>query len=125
MECQQIKALFKQLQKQKKFPFPAVGNIPDVPETQGVYVIRDSAQRVVHVGRTLRGCAGLRQRLNDHLQGRSSFVRNYLIDRTLLRNGYTFQYLPVQDNRQRALLENLTTAWHCPAHLGLGTANAE
>jgi hypothetical protein len=122
MECREIKSLFKQLQKQKPFPFPKKGESLNVSNKHGVYVIRDSAQIVVHVGRSISGVEGLYQRLKDHLNGNSSFARNYLDGKgSQLRNAYTFQYLEVQDERQRALLEHFATAWHCPKHLGLGS----
>jgi hypothetical protein len=38
-----------------------------------------------------------------------------------LRKGFTFQYLEVPNDRERALLEHRATAWHCPAHLGVGS----
>jgi hypothetical protein len=37
-----------------------------------------------------------------------------------LRKGYTFQYLDVEDDRARALLESCAIWWLCPQHLGLG-----
>ena len=40
----------------------------------GVYIIYSPNGRVTHVGRTVRGKRGLRQRLNNHLHGASSFV---------------------------------------------------
>ena len=51
----------------------------------------------------------------------SSFVIVHLrSDGKALREGYTFQYLEVPNERERALLEHFATAWHCPEHLGLG-----
>jgi hypothetical protein len=120
MEHQKIKTLFKQLQKQKERRFPKKGEPLVAALTQGVYVIRDGAGRVVHVGRTLRGLKGIYQRLDNHLRGQSSFADGHLKgDGSRLRDGYTFQYLEGQDNRERALLEYFATAWHCP-ELGRG-----
>ena len=51
----------------------------------------------------------------------SSFTRVYLKGkRSVLRHGFKFQYLELADDEMRALLEHFATAWHCPAHLGLG-----
>jgi hypothetical protein len=95
----------------------------NAPYTRGVYLIRDPADRVVHVGRTPRGKNGLHQRLSDHLAGRSSFVYYHLgQDGSRLRNGYTFQFIEVEDARTRALLEAFATGWLCPDHLGLADA---
>jgi hypothetical protein len=121
MEPQEIETLLEQLDNQKSYPFPKIGQPVDAPKTQGVYIIRDSATKVVHVGRTHRGHSGLFQRLYQHLRGQSSFVQAHLDGiGSRLREGYTFQYLEVPDGRRRALLEHLATARHCPEHLGLG-----
>lgn len=121
MERRTIEKLFRRLEQQKRHRFPRPGERLDAPVDHGVYVIRDSAKRVVHVGRTLRGRRGLSQRLHNHLRGQSSFVRIYLGGKSKeLGTGYTFQYLKVQDDRQRALLEYHATARYCPKHLGLG-----
>jgi hypothetical protein len=102
-------------------PFPKHRQRLDAPDVHGVYVIRDPMRRVTHVGRTYRGQAGLFQRLRNHLSAQSSFVLVYLKgDATKLRDGFTFQYLEVPNDRERALLEHFATAWHCPAHLGVG-----
>ena len=121
-EKHEIEALFQRLEKQPMVTFPEARGQLLAPKTHGVYVIRNKKERVVHVGRTVRGIAGLHQRLNDHLQAKSSFVIVHLSrDGKALREGYTFQYIEVPDDRKRALLEHFATAWHCPAHLGLGT----
>ena len=75
----------------------------------------------MHVGRTVRGTGGLVQRLTNHLRRQSSFTKVHLHgngDR--LRRGCAFQFLVVRKRRSRALLEHAATAWHCPAHLGVG-----
>src|SRR5437763_563784 len=120
MEYKRIEKLFAQLQRQPSHPFPKVGARLEAPPTQGVYIIRNRASKVAHVGRTVRGAKGLSQRLNNHLRGQSSFVNaRFAGDGGKLRNGFTFQYLEVSDERERALLENLTIARLCPEHLGL------
>ncbi|TAN04078.1 MAG: GIY-YIG nuclease family protein [Rhodanobacteraceae bacterium] len=116
-----ITRLRRLLNKQPLTKFPPPRGRLTAPFEQCVYVIRDSKRAVVHVGRTLRGNKGLRQRLNDHLAGQSSFVKSFLHgEGKRLRDGYTYQCLAVPDARARALLESCAVAWHCPAHLGLG-----
>ena len=116
-------ALFRQLCRQTAVPFPQPRQRLEAPCARGVYLIRDPGGRVVHVGRTPRAKNGLRQRLKDHLAGRSSFVHDHLAqDGSRLRSGYMFQYLEVEDARKRALLEAFATAWLCPDHLGLADA---
>jgi excinuclease UvrABC nuclease subunit len=89
--------------------------------SQGVYLIRDENGVVLHVGRTVSGQKGLAQRLENHRSGKSSFVKIHLKgERDLLKNNFTFQYIEVEDDRERALLENHAIAWYCPVHLGLG-----
>jgi hypothetical protein len=115
-----IEGLFSQLQAQPVHSFPAQGVIVE-PETHGVYVVRNAAQAVLHVGRTNRGKRDLAQRLTDHLCGTSSFAKGFLVPRAItLRDGCTYQYLEVDDHRTRALLEHLAIGMLCPEHLGLG-----
>ena len=122
-ERSSIKRLLKRLNRQPRHPFPSARARLEAPNTHGVYIIRDAARRVLHVGRTLRGKNGLRQRLKNHLQAQSSFVITYLKGHgRRLRSGYTFQYLEVTESRSRILLEYAATVWHCPAHLGDGAA---
>ena len=120
-----IHRLLGRLKLQPRHPFPARGVPLEAPNTHGVYVIRNAKRRVVHVGRTVRGKNGLRQRLGNHLQSQSSFVITYLKGRgKWLREGYTYQYLEVAGSRNRVLLEYAATVWHCPIHLGDGSARA-
>jgi hypothetical protein len=116
-----IKNLFKQLIDAEPVPFPEVRKRPNAPKKRGVYLIIDSSNSVLHVGNTPRGEHGLYQRLNDHLQGRSSFSRKYLCgDGSKLRSDHFFKCLPVEDSRQRALLEAYAIGKLCPKHLGTG-----
>jgi hypothetical protein len=66
----------------------------DAPAKHGVYIIRQG-KIVLHVGRTVRGQGGLRQRLNNHLHEASSFTREYLEGKgaILRKSGYTYQFL--------------------------------
>lgn len=123
-----ISGLLQSLDDQPKVPFPQRGKPIDAAAKQGVYVIRDSKGNVMHVGRTNGGEKGLKGRIQGHLNAASSFVNQELNgDGSLLRNGYTFQCIVVDEeiegisaNRARALLENIATAWYCPKHLGDG-----
>jgi hypothetical protein len=120
-ERDRIARLLERLKEQPIHQFPKVRESLQVSRNQGVYVIRNPKNEVVHVGRTLRGHLGLQQRLRNHLAAQSSFVMAALGgDGSRLRTGYTYQYLEVPDDRERALLEHIATAWHCPQHLGDG-----
>ncbi|MGO9168134.1 MAG: hypothetical protein ACLP56_14800 [Candidatus Sulfotelmatobacter sp.] len=121
-----INRLFRALSRRPRKAFPRSGAPPDATEERGVYVIRDNCGIVLHVGRTPRGAKGIKQRLNNHLCGQSSFVRGHLEGvGGRLRNGCTFQYIEVADERERALLEHLATGLLCPLHLGLSRGPGE
>jgi hypothetical protein len=82
----------------------------DAPDRQGVYLIYSprirKVRKVVNVGRTYRGTAGLQQRLKNHLHGASSFTQKYLkANGRKLRKGCAFRCLPIASVRARALLE--------------------
>lgn len=116
-----VAAHLHRLLRQPRIPFPPAGERLLAPSVHGVYVIRDRRHRVLHVGRTIRGRHGMRQRLGNHLHARSSFVIEYLDgEGARLRGGMTFQYLPIADPRLRALVEALAVGTLCPAHLGVG-----
>jgi hypothetical protein len=117
-----IAELYRSLLDQEVCLFPpAKGNLKAPNNAHGVYIIRDSSEHIVHVGRTYRGKRGLWQRLNNHLQGKSSFVKVFLKGKKwLLRESYTYQLLKVAHPRKRALLENLAAGLLCPEHLGVG-----
>lgn len=115
-----IKRLFERLVRSECCPFPASG-VVRLPRKHGVYVLRTSRGRVLHVGRTVRHTDGLFNRVNDHLRGRSSFVVDHLLGkRELLRRGCGYQFVIVSNARTRALLEAYATGMLCPAHLGTG-----
>jgi hypothetical protein len=119
-ECKEIKNLFDELYKQPKRLFPQDRKELDVPSEQGVYIIRKN-KTVLHVGRTTTAKEGIKQRLDDHLSGTSSFVKKYLKGngKTLQEDGYTYQYLVLENPRKRALLEAYAIGMLCPEHLGL------
>ena len=122
IERERISKLLAELDLKPIFPFPPAGQPLRASKNQGVYVIRSPKNAVVHVGRTLRGKSGLQQRLRNHLSGQSSFVQESLSRASSkLREGFTYQCLEVPSDRERALLEHIATAWHCPEHLGVGT----
>jgi hypothetical protein len=58
----------------------------------------------------------------NHLQGSSSFTNDYLKGKgaPLREEGYTYQYLELEDPRKRALLEAYAIGTLCPKHIGLG-----
>src|SRR5262245_18697436 len=94
-ETQQTKTDFERLCGQLPIKFPCAGKkLIQIPDKQGVYVISDRVGRVLHVGRTYRSKARLKQRIQNHLNGQSSFVRAYLKgNKRQLRRGYTFKFL--------------------------------
>lgn len=119
-EFLKVKFLFKNLRKQPIFRFPKPKGTLDAEDKQGVYLIMNPLGKVAHVGRTTRAKYGIYQRLYDHVYGRSSFFYYYKpLHRkgSSLRKGYKYQYLVVENSRQRALLEAYATAHLCPKHL--------
>ena len=125
IERDRIAKLLTELACKPLLRFPPAGVPLRASQNQGVYVIRNPRKVVVHVGRTVRGKSGLQQRLRNHLAAQSSFVQASLSSEgARLRDGYTYQCLEVPNDRARALLEHIATAWHCPKHLGVG-AKAE
>jgi hypothetical protein len=121
VEREEIGILYESLLQQTKHVFPQPRQSFEVPVKHGVYVIYQ-AEDVLHVGRTIRGEQGLRQRLGNHLRGKSSFARVYLSrDGNKLRDkSFLFQFLEVPDPRKRALLEALAIGKLCPRHIGVG-----
>jgi len=113
--------LLQELINSESHLFPPKGQPIEAPTEHGLYIIYNTQDEVVHVGRSVRGKNGLHQRLKNHLQGSSSFTVNYLDgDGSKLRNGYKFKYLVIPDPRKRALVEALATGTLCPLYLGLG-----
>lgn len=120
-EPKSIKAKFGQLLRSPLVPFPKAGERLNVPDLHGVYIIYSPKGRVAHVGRTVRGKNGLRQRINNHLHGSSSFVSKALKGKgARLRWGYKFRFIPIEESRLRALLEAYSIGQLCPDHLGDG-----
>lgn len=116
-----VRKLYQQLLRARFTKFPRVGQRLVAPDTHGVYLIYSPRGRVLHVGRTVRGRKGLRQRLTNHLHGRSSFVIRFMYgERTRLRGSHAYAFVEVPDSRRRALLEAYATGHLCPRHLGVG-----
>src|SRR3990167_7958657 len=114
--------LLEDLLKTEPHKFPVKGSLIKlgITKKQGVYLIYNPKDKIVHVGRTQRGKFGLRQRLNNHLYVQSSFVINYLNgDGGKLRARYKFKLIIIKDERKRALLEAFAIGKLCPIHLGL------
>lgn len=120
-ESEEIKMLFNELNVQPKLLFPQYRQPLETPSKPGVYII-NKEETVLHVGRTLRGKDGIHQRLKNHLHGSSSFTNEYLKGKgaILREDGYTYQYLVLEDSRKRALLEAYAVGTLCPEHIGLG-----
>lgn len=120
-EPKAIKAKLGQMLRSPMIAFPSARQRINAPNDHGVYIIYNPKGRVAHVGRTVRGKNGLRQRLNNHLQGASSFVIHALKGKGVkLRAGYKFRYIKVENDRLRALLEAYAIGQLCPDHLGHG-----
>ena len=120
IESIKIMKLYEKLISSKQLLFPEKGKVK-VSENQGVYIIYNPNEIVLHVGNTPSGVKGLNQRLYNHLTNTSSFSRSYLVPNGIsLRNGYKFRYVAVPVPRTRVLLEALTTGLLCPAHIGTG-----
>ena len=116
-----VKELYAALLKEARRTFPAVGGSLDAPEERGVYVIYGPRNDALHVGSTPKGQRGIVKRLRDHMAAASSFTRTYLDGNgAVLRNGYSYQYVVVENPRLRALLEAYAIGDLCPAHIGHG-----
>jgi excinuclease UvrABC nuclease subunit len=118
-EANAVQTLFRSLITAPLREFPRAGP-PSVERESGVYVVYDLNGAVLHVGRTTKGT--LRNRLNNHLHGQSSFTRSFVAPRQLdVRSACRFRYLVVPDARRGALLEAHAIGRLCPAHLGTGS----
>jgi hypothetical protein len=116
-----ISRLYGKLLDSEKVLFPATGYKFSAPSQKGVYIIYNYNDKVVHVGCTPRARYGIRQRLCNHLQGKSSFVGQFLRGNgTLLRLGYGFRCLVVEEPCDRKYLEGLAIGKLCPKHIGKG-----
>ena len=116
-----IRKLYQKLRQSRSMRFPDAGEPLAATDKHGVYIIFAPRGAVLHVGRTLRGKKGLRQRLNNHIHGSSSFTKQFLRgEGSTLRGTYKFAFVEIADSRKRALLEAYTVGCLCPKHLGVG-----
>ena len=120
-ELTKIRELYKSLLKAPDQIFPRPRERLTASTKQGVYIVSDAKGAVLHVGKTARAKGGIRQRLNNHLHGQSSFTIKYLSGNgEKLRGKCKFKYIDVANPRIRALLEAYAISNLCPKHLGLG-----
>lgn len=120
-ELSDVRALYRRLLAAKQIAFPIARERLKAPSAHGVYLIRSPRGTVLHVGRTVRGKHGLRQRLTNHIHGASSFTKQHLQGKgAKLRGTHTFSFVQVSDARLRALLEAYAVGNLCPKHIGLG-----
>lgn len=120
-ELESIKRKFRALMRAERIVFPMSRGRISAPTTQGVYLIFGPRGRVLHVGRTVKGRNGLRQRLKNHLQGQSSFTWS-MFDKQgeMLRGTHSYAFIEEPNDRRRALLEAYAVGNLCPKHLGVG-----
>mgnify|MGYP003706759399 CR=1 FL=1 len=99
--------------------FPREGKV-HVSKLKGVYIIYAPSGDVLHVGRNTKAKGGIDQRLNNHINGRSSFMKKvYNRDGSMLRGTHKFRFLALDESyRDRAWLEALTAGLLCPEHIG-------
>lgn len=120
-ERRRIDSLYRQLLDCEPVRFPQPNQRLHAPTYKGVYLILNPRGSVMHVGSTPRAKNGIRQRLNGHLGSRSSFVNIHLNGAGhLLRKGYAFKYIKVDNARYRALLEAHAIGQLLPKHIGTG-----
>jgi len=116
-----VRALYSELMRSTPQTFPVRGEKLHAPDRQGVYVIYDSRDNVVHVGRTPKAKRGIAQRLRNHMAAASSFTNMFLEGNgSKLRGKYTFRCIVVENPKHRAFLEAYAIGHLCPAHIGLG-----
>ena len=121
MENHPIYKLHRKLLKELTHKFPMKGVKLDITCKQGVYIIYNHKNIVMHVGKTNSAKGGLNQRMNDHLGKNSSFTKNYLKPNKVdVRKGYYFRYLEIANSRERTFVEAITSGFLCPAYIGTG-----
>ncbi|EAS19379.1 hypothetical protein BBFL7_00846 [Flavobacteria bacterium BBFL7] len=119
-EQQKILRLHHELLQSQCYVFPYIGKV-NVSLNQGVYIVYDNNNIVLHVGKTNGARNGLNQRLQDHVCNRSSFSKLYMqLNKIALRGWGKFQFIEIADARERSLLEALSAGLLCPKHIGTG-----
>jgi hypothetical protein len=84
MNPKKIKGYYKALVNSKRYQF---SKLKSVTKNLGVYVIYSKNGTVLHVGRSKKAKEGLYQRLTNHKNGQSSFVRIFFAgDKKKLKN---------------------------------------
>ena len=118
-EGKKIKKLFRRLCKSEHVVIPKEGRI-ELPETEGVYILLNKKDDVLLVGKTEGGKGGLRARINTQLFGTSPFRKLFLTpSETDIRKKHYLQYLAIESERDRILVEAYATGKLCPAFIGL------
>jgi hypothetical protein len=113
--------LYCLLKKQLNIIFPESGEKLKITRRHGVYIIFNSQDLVMYVGKTNSAKDGLCQRLNDHLGKNSSFTKNHIKpDKLDVRGGYYFRYLEIEDSRDRTFVEAMAAGYLCPKYIGTG-----
>lgn len=119
-ESDRIRILHKELVGSKVYRFPSYGKI-EVSKKQGIYIVYNNVKIPLHVGKTNGGRNGLNQRLLNHVRNQSSFSKLYMQTNNISLRGWgEFQFIEVENSRERSLLEALTAGLLCPAHIGTG-----
>jgi hypothetical protein len=117
---EKIMQLKNKLIDSKFYKFPLMGKI-EASNKQGVYIVYDNNKNPLHVGKTNGGKNGLNQRLLNHVRNQSSFFKLYMqINSVSLRDWGEFQFIEIEDARERSLLEALTAGLLCSKHIGTG-----
>lgn len=99
-EAQEIRELFDKLAGETERTFRARGQKLDAPD---------------HLGES----TSIAGRLRGHMGNASSYVNQYLKHMgSQLRGAYKFRCLPIDDSRQRMLLQALAIGLLCPRHIG-------
>lgn len=111
-ERNRMQRLVLSLDSTPSLRFSAKGSPLKVPETHGACLISNSRKWIAYADRTAGEKIGLHQRLNNHRQGKSAYVRACHRDvGDELRNGFTCRLLEVPNDRFRALLEAAAKSW--------------
>ncbi|WP_191861069.1 GIY-YIG nuclease family protein [Hanstruepera ponticola] len=119
-EPQKMMKLYNELVKSVIYEFPDKGKV-NISKKQGVYIVYDNKSQPLHVGKTNGAKNGLNDRLQNHVWNQSSFSKLYMQkNKIVLRDWGKFQFIVLEDDRERALLEALTAGLLCPAHIGTG-----
>jgi hypothetical protein len=120
-EPKAVKAKLAQLLRSPMVPFPPAGERLDVPDLHGVYIIYDPKGQ----GSPCRPDGSRETRALPEAQqppqGASSFVVTALDGKgSVLRDGYKYRRISIENSRLRAFLEAFAIGHLCPDHIGDG-----